>query len=56
MSLEVLLAVSLNRTMATCKCLLMEGACPSTGSPFSGGLTKHGLQYIEILILMFICD
>ena len=26
MSLEVLLAVSLNRTMATCKCLLMEGA------------------------------
>ena len=56
MSLEVLLAVSLNRTMATCKCLLMEGACLSTGSPFSGGLTKHGLQYTEILILMFICD
>ena len=56
MSLEVLLAVSLNRTMATCKCLLMEGACPSTGSPLSGGLTKHGLQYIEILILQFICD
>ena len=27
----------------------MESACPSTGSPFSGGLTKHGLQYIEIL-------
>ena len=56
MSLEVLLAVSLNRTMASCKCLLMEGACPSTGSPLSGGLTKHGLQYIEILILQFICD
>ena len=34
----------------------MEGACPSTGSPLSGGLTKHGLQYIEILILQFICD
>ena len=30
----------------------MEGACPSTRSPFSGGLTKHGLQYIEILILL----
>ena len=57
MSLEVLLAVSSDRTMATCKCLLMEGACPSTGSPLSGGLTKHGLQYIEIiLILQFICD
>ena len=56
MSLEVLLAVSLNRTMATCNCLLMEGACPSAGSPLSGGLTKHGLQYIKILILLFICD
>ena len=45
MSPEVfILAVSLNRTMATCKCLLVEGAFPSTGSPFSGGLTKHGLQ------------
>ena len=30
--------------MITCKCLLMEGGCPSTGNPFSGGLTKHGLQ------------
>ena len=56
MSPEVLLDESLNRTMATCKWLLMEGACLSTGSPFSGGLTKHGLQYIEILILLFICD
>ena len=44
MSPEVLLAVSLNRTMATCKCLLMEGSCPYTGSPISGSLTKYGLQ------------
>ena len=56
MSLEFVLAVSLNRTMATCKCLLMEGVCPSTGSPLSGSLTKHGLHYIEILTLLFICD